>query len=358
MRNRKRLIWILVALLLVVLTFRTVLRMSEELSLRSMAGALRRADPAFLALAFAAMLGYIVLEGEALLLILRIFGYPRSQTEGLLYSAGDVYFSAITPSATGGQPASAFFMLRSKIPGAVATVTLLVNLIAYTAATLAVGFFTLLLWPGLFRALGRLPRLLIGSGLAVLTVLVALFYGMLRFGELLYRAGAWGLRLLHRLRLVRDVGAATEKLRAMVEQYKAVARMTHGRRSALLAVFLVDVLQRVSQITVTALVHLALRGDRAVTGWVWASSAFAQIGSNFMPVPGGMGVADFLLLQCFSRFLPREEGLRLELISRSVSFYLCMFLSGLITLAGYLLVRRRARAKAQGTTDTTNHGKG
>ena len=46
-------------------------------------------------------------------------------------------------------------MLRSKIPGAVATVTLLVNLIAYTAATLAVGFFTLLLWPGLFRALGN-----------------------------------------------------------------------------------------------------------------------------------------------------------------------------------------------------------
>ena len=50
---------------------------------------------------------------------------------GVLYSAADIYFSAITPSATGGQPASALLMVGDGIPTAVTTVVLLLNLAMY-----------------------------------------------------------------------------------------------------------------------------------------------------------------------------------------------------------------------------------
>ncbi|MFR2128888.1 MAG: hypothetical protein ACLS4M_06675 [Eubacterium ventriosum] len=45
------------------------------------------------------------------------FGYKRPFRKCLVYSSSDIYFSAITPSATGGQPASAYFMMKDKVWG-------------------------------------------------------------------------------------------------------------------------------------------------------------------------------------------------------------------------------------------------
>ena len=343
MEKRKKLIWALVAAVLMVLTFRTVLRMGEQISLRSLGMLLRRSRRGWLVLSGAATLGFILLEAEALLLILRMFGYRRSRVDGILYAAGDIYFSAITPSASGGQPASAFFMMRGGISGAVVTLTLLVNLIAYTAATLTAGLLALALRPALFASLNRPSKVLVAAGFGMLAVLTGVFWGLLRHGERLYRLGAWGLRVLKRLHLKKDTQPALEKLRGMVDQYKNCAEMTQGKTLPMLGVFLLDLAQRLSQTAVTPLVHLALGLEKADTLSIWAVSTFAQIGSNCLPVPGGMGVADYLLYQGFSRLMARDHAVELGLISRSVTFYLCMFLSGAVTLAGFLAVRRRSR---------------
>ena len=71
-------------------------------------------------LASVSMLGFIYFEGEALRVLVRHMGYPAKRSHGFVYSAADVYFSAITPSASGGQPASAYFMLKDGIAGTAA----------------------------------------------------------------------------------------------------------------------------------------------------------------------------------------------------------------------------------------------
>ena len=53
-------------------------------------------------------------EGEALREIVFHMGYPTKHKDAFVYSAADIYFSAITPSASGGQPASAFFMIKTE----------------------------------------------------------------------------------------------------------------------------------------------------------------------------------------------------------------------------------------------------
>ena len=86
------------------------------------------------------MLGFILFEGFALVVLRRAFGYRRGVWSGYIYSASDIYFSAITPSATGGQPASAYFMIKDGVPGMVVTVTLVANLFMYTLSIIAIGF--------------------------------------------------------------------------------------------------------------------------------------------------------------------------------------------------------------------------
>ena len=62
-----------------------------------------------------------------------------------------------------------------------------------------------------------------------------------------------------------------------------------------------------------------------------------------MPVPGGMGVADYLMVDGFSDLMGLEEALHLEVLSRSISFYFCVALSAMIVLVGYLRQKKRER---------------
>ena len=93
------------------------------------------------------MLGFIFFEGAALTVIVRALGYPVKHGRGFLYSAADIYFSAITPSASGGQPASAFFMIRDGIPVTAVMASLVLNLIMYTLAVVTTGVLVVIFFP-------------------------------------------------------------------------------------------------------------------------------------------------------------------------------------------------------------------
>jgi hypothetical protein len=58
-----------------------------------------------------------------------------------------------------------------------------------------------------------------------------------------------------------------------------------------------------------------------------------------------MGVADFLMLDAFAGlgFIAAEEVFRLEMLSRGLTFYICVAASGIITLLGYALLHKREK---------------
>ena len=145
--KRKQWLYSLIFVLLIGLTVFTICSQSASFTREGFWEYVRAAHPAGLAAAALCTLLYILLEGLALLAICRALGYRRSVGQGVLYSAADIYFSAITPSATGGQPASAVLMMRSGIPAAPTAVALLINLVLYTLSILLMAAAGLALHP-------------------------------------------------------------------------------------------------------------------------------------------------------------------------------------------------------------------
>ena len=132
----KRLLWTLLFLLIAALTIWTVTAQNKNFTLAQLWGQVSQGRPVWLAGAVLSMVLYISLGAAAILYLLRGFGYRRSPLHGLSYTAADLYFSAITPSATGGQPAAAYFMAKDGVPVLVTTVVLLANLMCYTLGPL------------------------------------------------------------------------------------------------------------------------------------------------------------------------------------------------------------------------------
>ena len=343
MIEKKKLIWIFISAVLAILTVLAVLSQAGSMSLQDLRDALAHADKKWLFLAVCSMLGFIVFEGEAIRSILKHIHYKRKFRQGFVFAAADVYFSAITPSASGGQPASAFFMIKSGIPGAVVTAVLIMNLVMYTLGLITVGLVCICTAPGIFLNFTIISRVLILLGYMVLIILAVVFVLLLTRGEILENIVIRFLKIFSRFKLVRNPEAKIEKLRHKMQDYKACVEQMQGQRKALISAFLWNLAQRVSQICVSVFMYLALGGKMINAYAIWVTQSMVAIGSNCVPIPGGMGVTDFLMVDGFKEIMEETEAFRLELLSRSLSFYVCILVSAIAVLVGYILVKRRER---------------
>lgn len=341
--NKKKLIWAIVSLIIAGLSIWAVIAQSAQFSLEEFGLFIAQSNKWWLFAAFICMFGFIWFEGLAIIRISSALGYKKSIGRGTIYGAADVYFSAITPSASGGQPASAFFMMRDKIPGTVTTVTLLVNLIMYTLALLCLGLIFTVVRFDIVIEMSVWSKALIIFGVAVLIMFAVLFYLLLRRAKILYSICDKLLKFLAKIHLLKNGDKKRAKLNATMEEYQECAREIHGKRAMLLEALFWNIMQRLSQFGVAFFVFLA-RGEGIQKAWdVFATQCFVSLGSNCIPIPGAMGVADYLMLDGYSNIVGGDMATNMELLCRGMTFYGCIILSGLIVICAFVFTKKKGK---------------
>ena len=337
----KNLIWTVISIILAVFTIRFVLLQSEDLSVNELMEIIRTSDKLFLMFGIAASVMYVWFEGVAIRSVLKKIGYPRGPFNGLLYSTADVYFSAVTPSATGGQPAAAFFMLRDGIPAEMTAAVLVLNLMMYTASIVVLGVFAIVICPGAFKEFSTFSKLLIAIGFIALSLLSVAFFCLLKKGNVIVNQISRFIILLHNKKMIRETKRKLLRLKKAANDYRLCSEMISGRKKILLSSFWWNLLQRAVQLMVPMLIYCSLGGEKNGMAIVFSKQCLVTIGYNFVPVPGGIGISDYLMLDGFSRIMSEQMAYSVELISRGITFYFCVLISGLITLAGYFIGRNK-----------------
>lgn len=355
---RKRSLWTLVFIAIAVLTVWAITSQNKHFSLVSFREFLGELNYFWVAAAILAMIAYIFCEGLALLTLCKSLGYRQSFGKGYSYSTADIYFSAITPSATGGQPASAFFMMKDGIPGSTVTAILLLNLIMYTFAILVLGILSFLFTPFMFGYFSVPSRILILVGVAVQAGLAVVFILLLRKTAILRWIGTKCISLLCKLRLMRRKEKKLARMNEALDSYENCVLTLGKRRRALAKAFIFNLLQRTLLIAASAFTFLAAGGEFSNLLAFSGGECMVILGYNFIPVPGAMGVADGLLLDVFGNFLGDGNlAANLELLSRTISFYLCVIVCGISFLIRFFCLSRKARKaeKAQQLSTTENN---
>ena len=341
MSGRRQFLWNLVAVAIAVLSVWVVTTQAKGFSPKRFAAYLENANLWYMGAAALMMLSYILVGALAILCLLKGFGYRRGLRSGISYVAADLYFSAITPSATGGQPAEGYLMVKDGIPGVISTVTLLTNLLLYTLSIVVIGILGFLIRPGCYFRFGTFSRVLIVIGVCIQVLLAFLYALLLWKKELLRRICSWVLRALTKLHLLRNPERKQERLDQIMNNYSQVTQMIKGKRRLLLKGLLLNTAHRACQIFVTVLCFLAGGGSPRQVPDVFAMQCSVVIGAYCIPIPGSMGVTDYLMIDGFSSLMDEGQSANLELLSRGLSFYVCILLCGLIVLTKYLIIRFR-----------------
>lgn len=343
--SRKKLLWTVLFVVIAAATIWAVAAHSKAFSADSFRSYIAGALKPWLIAAVLCMLGFVVFEGEAVTAVCRAFGYSVGHRKGLFYSVADIYFSAITPSASGGQPACAYFMIKDGIPASVTTLALLVNLTMYTVSILVINLFVVIFQYGVFMSFGLLSKVLIIIGFVIQGALAAFFLMLLTESRILHKICRNALHFFCKIGLLKHEEQKQLKLDKYMSEYETYSEMIRHHKSAMLSAFLFNMLQRISIISVPIFVFLATGGEPAQAASIWAIQSYVVIGSNAVPIPGAMGVSDYIMLDGFGNMMPYENAVNFELLSRSLSFYVCVIICGAAVLINYLIHKRAEKKK-------------
>ncbi len=346
--SKKRLLWFVVFLILIAVTLRAIMSGATEFTAERFAELLSQASPVYMGAALLCMLGFVFFEAYSLWRLEKFFGHGRKLRRNMVYSAADIYFSAITPSATGGQPASAVFMVRDGIPSAVTTMCLLLNVMLYTVSILVIGVLCFVLFPGAFFAFSVPSRILIFVGFGIQALVVVALLLMVTKEQIILKLAGFFIRLLCKLRLMRNRERRLESLEKMIAEYRSCIKSFRGGGWLVFRVLLLNLMQRFCNIGVSLCVYLAIGGEPSRWLEVFVTQGFVVLGSNAVPIPGAVGVADYLFMDGFEHII--ADTACVEMISRGISFYVCLVLCGSITLLATVwntIRKSRMRKKEQ-----------
>ena len=227
-----------------------------------------RADIRFVSMGFACMFLFVNCEAANIRLLMRTFGKKVPYWRSLSYAFTDFYFSAITPSATGGQPMQLYYMVRDGFGAAHSSFSLL--------ATAAVYQMTVLVY-GCVMVGANLPFVM-GESRVIRLLLVFGIYSAVQLTAL-YLVPYWACRALGLSVQIKDVLA----------------------------------LQAILSLAVTA-----------------------------VPLPGSVGASEGSFLALYRTLLGTGQSFSVMLLSRGISFYAMLCISGLVT--AFLQFARRGKS--------------
>jgi len=297
----KNILWSLITIIIAVLTITAITSQAKGFSVNDALVLIKNGKKGFMVLAMLSVIIYIYLEGAAIRHILIHISSKISHKQAFLYSAADIYFSAITPSASGGQPASFYFMRKDGISFSKATMSLVLNLLMYSFAIDFVAVLSFIIRPDIFTSFNSFGKILIILGFIIMSALTLFFFMLLKESRWMEKLGYWSISLLGKLHIIRKPDKRREKWEETIKKYSTVSDIALGKGKMLIMAFLINLAQRVTQISITLFVYLGLGGKFEHAGDIWFSQAFAVIGSNCAPLPGAQGVVGYLMIQGFSQ---------------------------------------------------------
>ncbi len=250
------------------------------------------------------------------------------------------FFSAITPSATGGQPMQVYYMRKKGIPVSVTSVALLVIALFYKTVLVLAGAAMLIFAPGFLRASLGGYMFLFYIGL-LLTGGWTVFLLFLIFRQRIARAIlVWGMTVLEELHILKDRESHQTAFEVSMDLYQDAADHLRKHPLVMLGVFLCMIARRAAMYSVVWCVYKAM----GLTGTGWSTLVLLQacvsICADMLPLPGGMGISEALFVKAYGAVFGASV-LPGMILSRGIGHYSQLFFCGVVTLLVMLSLRRR-----------------
>lgn len=353
---KKQIINISVLLALIGLTFFIIFRNQDGFSIASVGQFITEIQWPFLLGAVICMILNIGFKGLSIGVLSRALGYRKSFGKNYSYAAADIYFSAITPSATGGQPASAYYMVKDEIPISHTTAILSVNLLMYTASLMALSLVTFILRPNLFINIDSwIVKVCIIVGLLVQLLFLSVYVLIMISEKVVIKIATWLVSLAALVRIVKNKKEYIGRIDASVHRFKNSVKLLSHNKRALFGSFILNFIERITYISIGVLIFYGARCNIPELSAVefniidiYALEAYCWFGAYCVPLPGAVGASEAIFNNVFSMVIANVVLLNSTMVTtRGINFYISFIFAGIVTMIHHIRVHFIRSSKAE-----------
>jgi len=292
--------------------------------LKNIGQAFSNISPWWLLACLGAWLCYFLLDGISLSYFLYKQGYPLNFRYILFVALMGMYYSNITPGASGGQPMQVYYMKKRDVPIGVSSSVLSVKFFCFQFMLLVLGGIAWVAQPTFVQdqLWGAKVFLIAGYVFNSFSVCLLLFMvvnkRLVRFFILLFiRVGT----LLH---ICKDPVQSAAKWEGILATFHASVMLIRKRPKELLVQLFINTLQVLSIMSITVFVYHALGLSGMPTVKIVTMALLLYISASYTPLPGASGAQEGGFMIYLKNIFPSGQIFPALLLWRLFTYYLTL----------------------------------
>lgn len=320
----------------------------KDQEIEAVVDSIHRAKNSYILIGVILTLLYICSESFIIHYLLRKVKHGIGFIRCIIYSFVGFFFSAVTPSATGGQPVQIVWMKRDGVSVAVSTLVLMIVTAAYkTVLIIMCALAALFEWNFISEYASSIWFLIIIGIVCNVSFVLFLVIAIFRKSWLTSMVGKivfW----LGKHHIIKNRERWLKKAWKSLGKFDKSANYIKKNKSVLVNVLLVTVLQRLCLFSVTFVVYRAfgLHGKSAFE--IIALQTIIALAVDSLPLPGAMGASESSFLIIFLTIFGEDFILPGMLLTRGITYYLMLIVSAVITFVSYLWASRKKKLESGG----------
>lgn len=339
-KQHKNLKIILSAVFFVILAAMTYITIFQSNDTKAVGQAILDMDLTCLAGAALIAVAFVSIEGVIIWYLMHALKNPVKLLQCVKYSFVGFFFSGITPSATGGQPAQLYCMKKEGLKISESTVVLMTAAVLYKFVLVIMGIGILVFWHDPLAVYMGNYMWLYYVGLFLNTALVAVLL-FIMIEPRCFKNMAFALEKgCVRLHLLKPSGERRKKLEDFVERYRETVQFLIANPGKIVVSVLLTVIQRCSVFSMTYLVYLGFQQSGTGILEISALQASIYIAVDMLPLPGSQGITEIMYRRVFGTIFGSGWLTASMCVTRGINFYFLMLISALITGGCYFRYSR------------------
>ncbi|MCQ2513735.1 MAG: flippase-like domain-containing protein [Ruminococcus sp.] len=252
-----------------------------------------------------------------------------------------IFFSAVTPSSTGGQPMQLYLLSKMRISVGFGSACMTQKFIVYQIMTALFSIYSVItrfdlfksaftnFWSSAFIVLGLLFQLSVTAGFLIISFNKRLTNSIMKFVSY----------IMHKLKFIKNPDGKIKKIQSEVDTFHSYNKVLIGNKKLLIFTYLMVFFQVLCVMAVPFFIYISFGMPQIANANGVATGNFADFvciqsfvifTSNLVPLPGASGGAELAFTMYFSQFFEIGNVSKIKpaiLMWRFISYYATLLIS-------------------------------
>ncbi|MDL2287343.1 flippase-like domain-containing protein [Eubacteriales bacterium OttesenSCG-928-G02] len=311
---------------LIAMFFVTYFFLLRKFDFKNIMNIIKTAQYGYIAAAFLMVLIYLLCYGITVRMLLRSLGNKTTCFRGFLYAGIDFFYSAITPSAAGGQPFVIYYMTKDNIPTSHASFATLMHTTVFKIVLIVLNIVAVILYGSISGSVRPLAVVFWFVGLAVTLGLIFICFLSMFKADLTMKVGSKIINALCKVRIFKNPEQKKANFRKVLDEYQQAAELVKGKPFLMLKLFITVLIQRTAYFSIAFLVYKSFGLHNYGYFYFLAIQSMIALAVDILPVPGGVGVNEIAIILMYEKTFGIEQSASGMLLIRFINYYFCLAL--------------------------------